>query len=122
MMEAIHAGSRSELDPSTLSARDVVEAAAAGDTLADSVWRETIALLAAAIASLVNAFDPDLVVLGGGLTGAGDRLFVPLRELVATHSMPILGRRTPILPAALGAAVGVVGAAVAAMGAEGTAG
>jgi glucokinase len=120
--EVIRAGAVSALDADSLTARDVVEAAAAGDAVAREVWSRTIVLLGAAIASLVDVLDPDIVVLGGGLTGAGDRLFGPLEAAVAAHVMPVLGRRPLIVPAALGPAVGVVGAATVARDAHGSVG
>lgn len=65
-----------------VTAADVAAAAAAGDPLARSVWAETVDLLGAAVADLVNVFEPDLVVLGGGVTRSGAMLLDPVREVV----------------------------------------
>jgi glucokinase len=102
--------------PSTLSARpeltaaDVSAAAAAGDPVARAVWDETVDLLGCAVTDLVNAFEPELVVLGGGVTRAGAMLFGPLRALVAREAMPPAARAARIEPARLGDPVCVVGA------------
>lgn len=94
-----------------LRAEHVVAAAEAGDALAREVWDETVELLGVAVTDLVNVFEPDMVVLGGGVTRAGDMLFVPLRSAVAGAAMPPAAAATTIEPAALGDVVCVVGAA-----------
>jgi glucokinase len=93
-----------------LTAADVVAAAAGGDRLAQAVWAETVDLLGAAIADLVNVFEPDLVVLGGGVTRSGAMLLDPVRELVAREAMPPAARAARVELAALGDLVGVIGA------------
>ena len=93
------------------SAADVVAAAVAGDAYARSVWEETIEALACGLTSIVNLFEPELVVLGGGVTRAGDLLIEPVRETVRAQAMAPAGRTVEIVPAALGDRVGVVGAA-----------
>ncbi|PRX70473.1 glucokinase [Nonomuraea fuscirosea] len=109
--EAIAAGrpsSLSALDRPT--AEDVSRAAAAGDPLAVAIWDETTWALGSAITDLVNAFEPELVVLGGGVTRSGERLFAPVAAAVARDAMPPAARAARIVPAALGAGVCVVGA------------
>jgi glucokinase len=70
----IHDGGAAEV-----TAADVAAAAAAGDAVAAAVWAETVDLLGAAVTDLVNAFEPDLVVLGGGVTRSGAMLIDPVR-------------------------------------------
>jgi glucokinase len=94
-----------------LTAADVVAAAKAGDPVATDVWRETIDALACGLTSIVNLFEPELVVLGGGVSRSGEQLFVPVREWVRAHAIAPAGRAAEIVPAALGDHVGVVGAA-----------
>jgi glucokinase len=101
---AIDAG----MSPST-TAREVVAAVQSGDAIATQVWADTTAILGAAIASLVNAFDPALVVLGGGVTRAGDMLFDPIREIVRREAFEPMASNVAIAPAGLGAEVGVWG-------------
>jgi hypothetical protein len=86
-------------------------AAAAGDRLASAVWDETIAALACGLTSLVNLFEPELVVIGGGVTRSGDQLLGPVQESVRASAMGPAGRAAEIVLSALGDRVGVVGAA-----------
>src|SRR5690606_7881735 len=70
--------------PSTLAslpfprAEDVVAHAAAGDEVALRIWDETTALLGQGVTDLVNAFEPEVVVLGGGVTRSGAVLLEPV--------------------------------------------
>jgi glucokinase len=99
-----------------LTAEAVAEAARRGDPIALRVWEETALYLGLGIANVINLLDPEVVVIGGGVAaGAGDLLFEEVREVVARRCMPSLARRVPILPAALGPDVGLVGAACLAM-------
>jgi glucokinase len=102
-------------DSSALSAVEVVDAVRAGDPLAQSVWDETMTLLGAGIASMIHAFNPSRVLLGGGVTKAGDLLFEPVRRIVAERTMPWLHEVVSILPAELGDRSGVLGAVAIAL-------
>ena len=101
--------------PPTTTAKEVVAAVHAGDATAAQVWSETTAILGGAIASLVNAFDPALVVLGGGVTQAGDILFEPVREIVRREAFEPMASSVAVAPAALGREVGVWGAVAVAL-------
>ena len=70
-----------------ITAKDVAEAAAAGDPLAARIWDETTAMLGSAGANILDLFHPELVVLGGGVTRAGDQLLVPVREAGLRQAM-----------------------------------
>lgn len=118
--EAVKAGEPSVLaamagGPQGITAEAVVIALQQGDLLARDIWDETIAALAVGVANVINIFNPSRIVLGGGVTNAGDLLFVPLRQAVKRNAMPELARIVEILPAELGSQVGVLGAAVVAM-------
>jgi glucokinase len=93
---------------------DVAAAALAGNEVAAKVWDETCEALACGVTSLVNLFEPELVVIGGGVTRAGEQLLSPVRELVGAQAIGLPGRTVEIVQAALGDAVGVVGAAAVA--------
>jgi len=86
--EAIEAGEKSLLadmcggDLSKITAAMVYEAILKGDTLAEQIMRQTGVYLGIAIASLVNVLNPEMVVIGGGMSAAGDYLFKPIREEV----------------------------------------
>lgn len=67
--------------------------------------------LGVGIAGLANIFDPDVVVVGGGVLSAGDHLLSPAREALARHALPPLGELVHIAPARFGAESGLIGAA-----------
>ena len=98
----------------TVRAEDVVAAAAASDPLAVALWTETTDLLAEALTDLVNVFEPHLVVLGGGVTRAGAALLDPVRFGIRAAAMGPAAAAVRVELAALGDAVGVVGAAAVA--------
>lgn len=92
-------------------ARAVVEAAAAGDPLARGLLDEHARYLAYGLVSLLNLFNPEVVVIGGGLAQAGEVLLKPVRALVDQWRIP-LRKVVPIKVAELGAYSGVVGASL----------
>lgn len=94
------------------TAADVAAAARAGDAVATAVWSATTEALACGLTSIVNVFEPQLVVLGGGVvSGTGEQLLGPVRERVRADAMSPGGEATQIVESALGRQVGVVGAA-----------
>ncbi len=93
------------------TAKEVAEAARAGDDGAIALWDETVAALACGVTSIVNVFEPELVVIGGGVSRVGEQLLAPLREQVHAQAMSPGGRAVGVVAAALGDRVGVVGAA-----------
>ena len=88
----------------------VVQAVQRGDPLACGIWDETTAALGVYMASVIHIFNPRRIVIGGGISNAGDLLFIPLREKAKKHSMPMLHDICDIVPAQLGDQVGVLGA------------
>jgi glucokinase len=66
--------------------------------------------LGAGIGSLVNIFNPELVVIGGGFAAAGDFILDPAREIVAREGLAGAGERVRIVRAELGTAAGLIGA------------
>lgn len=89
----------------------LVAAHRAGDTDATRVWLRSLRALGTALGSCINLFDPELIVLGGGIAQAGDALFTPLAlELDRVEWRPG-GHRVPIAPATLGEWAGAIGAA-----------
>jgi glucokinase len=91
-----------------VTAADVAEAARAGDALASRVWDETCEALACGLTSIANLFEPEAIVLGGGVVRTGEQLLAPVRAAVAAQ---LIGPPVSIVPAASGDAAGVVGAA-----------
>lgn len=115
--EALDAGEVSLLRPepgSPVSAADVASAAGAGDPLAARIFRQAAEALGFGIVNCIHIFNPDIVVLGGGVTHAGKLLFDPVREIVDRHTMPVQRAAVRIVPAELGEDVGLIGAAAVA--------
>lgn len=93
------------------STRLLVEAHLRGETEATKIWLRSILHLAAAIASFINAFDPEIVIIGGGIAQAGGALFDPLRQELDRFEWRPLGHTVQVIPAALGEKAGAIGAA-----------
>src|SRR6185503_3897902 len=93
------------------STRKLVEAHLAGDDDATAIWRRSIFHLAAAVASFINAFDPEIVIIGGGIAQAGAALFEPLHEELDRFEWRPMGHRVQVIPAALREKAGAIGAA-----------
>lgn len=75
--------------------------------------------LGAGIGSLVNIFNPELVVIGGGFAAAGDFVLDPAREILRREALARAGYRVPIVRAELGTAAGLIGAGLVAFDAVG---
>ena len=93
------------------STRLLVEAHLRGDTQATTIWLRSTLHLAAAIASFINAFDPEIVIIGGGIAQAGSALFDPLGKELDRFEWRPLGHSVQVIPAALGEKAGAIGAA-----------
>jgi len=109
----------SELDP--ISPEDLSRAAREGSHVAREVLTATGEKLGALLVSLVNVFNPDRVVLGGGIAQAGTLLLDPAREHLMKRSLVARHAPSKVLPAALGEHAGVLGAAAVILEAEGLA-
>ena len=115
-IESIEAGATSSLaqyvdgDLSRITAEEVYMAAKDGDYLAEEVVRDTARLLGAGIANLVNICNPEVVVVCGGVTSAGDKLFRPLREEVSRRAFRPAAEACRIVPGTLPGTAGVIGA------------
>ncbi|HEU4697722.1 MAG TPA: ROK family protein [Gemmatimonadales bacterium] len=108
-------------DLARVTAQTVYEAAAAGDPLALEVVHETAQFLGAGLANLLNIFNPEVVVVCGGVTRAGDALFEPLRRVVAQRAFRPAVQACRIVPGELDGAAGVYGAARVFLDAHGAA-
>ncbi|HYF91064.1 MAG TPA: ROK family protein [Symbiobacteriaceae bacterium] len=118
--EAVLSGEQSLLyeiagSPERISGETVEAALRAGDPLALRIWDETMQMLGAGIANVINIFNPRRVVLGGGITNFGGLLFDPVRRIALGRAMGPLTEVVEIVPAQLGGQVGVLGAAAVAM-------
>ncbi len=94
-------------------AREVVAVAAAGDPAAAKIVADACDAFAQACVTLVDVFNPELIVVGGSLArGLGERLLEPARRAVAGQAFRLAARRARIVPSALGDDVGLIGAFV----------
>jgi glucokinase len=116
-VEALESGAESTLpsyvngDLHRITAQTVYQAAQAGDELALEVVRDTAKFLGAAVASLINIFNPEAIVIVGGVTLAGENLFEPLRREVSRRAFKPAVQVCRIVPGALIGVAGVYGAA-----------
>ena len=97
-----------------ITGHDAVEGAHEGDVHCRHVLRVLGERLGIGIANAINTFDPDEVVVGGGVSLAGDLLLVPAERAARNHTVPGLGLRTKIRVARHGPKAGVLGAATVA--------
>ncbi len=118
-VEEIEAGAVSRLaslvggDLTKITAQTVYQAAADGDDLALEVVNDTAKFLGVGIGNLLNVFNPEVVVVCGGVTLAGDHLFVPLQREVARRAFKPAVAACRIVPGELVGTAGVYGAAKA---------
>ena len=97
-------------EPALITAQTVYDAAEQGDEIAREVVRDTARFLGTGIANLLNGLNPDVVVIAGGVTQAGDALFEPLRNEVKKRAFKPAVQACRIVPGALPGTAGVVGA------------
>lgn len=97
-----------------ITGHDAVDGAREGDVHCRHVIRVLGERLGIGIANAINTFDPDEVVIGGGVSLAGDLLLVPAERAARKHTVPGLGERTEIRVARHGPHAGVLGAATVA--------
>ncbi len=90
---------------------ELVEAYRKGEPIAQYVWLHSIKKLAVGLCSFINIISPELIVIGGGISRAGDDLFHPLKEFMAIFEWQHSGVRTPVVPAMYSEFSGAIGAA-----------
>ena len=93
-----------------VDAHRLVRLADEGEPRAVEILAEMGRYLGAGIATLVNIFDPEVVVIGGGFAAAGDFVLGPAREIVRRDSLGDAGANVQIVRAQLGTAAGLIGA------------
>ena len=93
-----------------LRAEDVGDAAREGDATAIEVIRESGQYIGDVLASLVNFYDPQMIVIGGGVSNLGNLLLSSIRQAVLQRSTPLATRDLQIVFSQIGADAGVLGA------------
>ncbi|MEO7218625.1 MAG: ROK family protein [Gemmatimonadaceae bacterium] len=99
-----------EGDLARINAHVVYEAARRGDIIAREVVRDTARFLGTGVANLINIFNPDTVVLAGGVTQAGEALMLPLQAEVKRRAFKVSVDACKIVLGSLPMSAGVVGA------------
>lgn len=93
-----------------ITSREVFECALKGDKLALEVVDYTLNYLGIGLANLINIFDPEMIIIGGGVSKVGDMLFDRIKKIAVERSFKVMSDTVKILPASLGTDAGVVGA------------
>lgn len=118
-IEAVRKGQRTllteKLPVESITHQDVIAAARRGDLLSQQIVAEAGSHLGTAIASLVNLFNPSMVVIGGGVAQIGDLLLEPIRRAVQQRSLRVASRAVRISAALLGRRSSGMGAVVRAL-------
>jgi glucokinase len=94
-----------------ITSRDIFEAAAQGDALADKIVEDTAFYLAVGATNLIHTIDPDMVVFGGGMIAAGAPFLERIRKYVHQLAFPVPASKTQLVFASLGSDAGFIGAA-----------
>lgn len=117
--KAVQNGERTQLArlscPEKITAQDVLSAARAGDLVSQEILRKAGAHLGTAISSLVNLFNPSVVVVGGGISQGGDLLLEPMRQTVRKRSLAAASQGLRICTAVLGNRSSAMGCIVQAL-------
>ena len=94
----------------SVSAQDVARAASFGDPAAVALLQSGGRRIGSMLASVVNFFNPSLVVIGGGVANSPDQFLASIREAVYRRSLPLATRDLLIQRSSLGGLAGVIGA------------
>jgi glucokinase len=109
--ETLAGGHASVLRRADLEPRHIFEAAAEGDEPAQELVQRFARHLAAGVVTLIHAYDPDIVVLGGGLAARSEQFLPFVQEYVDAHAWTVPRGRVRVVPAVLGDSAALVGIA-----------
>ena len=114
--EAMAAGKESSLDDGDgLSAEDVADAAADGDSVAIEALAGAGRALGTGLANIVHLYNPEVIAVGGGVAGAGDLILEPARESMRGQLMDDILASVRVVPAELGNSASLIGASMLAL-------
>lgn len=94
-----------------VSSKEAFDLAAAGHTPIQELVAKVYEYIGVGCVTLINTFDPEKLVLGGGVSQVGAPMFDAVRDYVSKYALNPSGRQTPIVPAALHQDAGLIGAA-----------
>ncbi|HWV29936.1 MAG TPA: ROK family transcriptional regulator [Dyadobacter sp.] len=97
-------------DPDHITMEDIIEAAISDDVLAIELIAQLGDNIGRGIASLINVFNPELVILGGGLLATGDYIGLPIKTAINKYSLSLVNNDTRLVHSKLGEEAGLLGA------------
>ena len=111
----LYAAAGVEMDEDGCAPVALSRAAAQGDSIAIDLWNAIGTEIGAALASVVWIFNPDTIVIGGGVAKAGELLLAPIRRTIIARTVDVFHDHLRIVPATLGNDAGIIGNAVLAL-------
>lgn len=99
-------------DWNQITAKMVSEAYDEGDLTAIEAMTETGEMLGYGLVNVINLFNPEVIIIGGGMAAAGERLLRPARTIVKNHALEISREQCAIVTAQLGDSAGMMGAVI----------
>ena len=100
-------------DLNKVEGKTIFEALDMGDATAKAVVDRYLYYVAVGLANVINALQPEAVCIGGGISGQGEKILQPIREMVKAERYSVYAdKQAAILPAALGNDAGIIGAAL----------
>ena len=100
-------------DLNKVEGKTIFEALDMGDATAKAVVDRYLYYVAIGLANVINALQPESVCIGGGISGQGEKILQPIREIVKAERYSVYAdKQAAILPAALGNDAGIIGAAL----------
>jgi glucokinase len=110
-LQAGEASRLSEYDASKITAHEVAAAARDGDRMALDIFREAGRLLGFGVANMVSLFDPEVVIIGGGMAGAADLYLESLHAAMLERAQPLAARQVKLAVSKLGDEANLLGCA-----------
>lgn len=99
-------------DITQITAKMISQAYDLDDKLAVQTLEETGEILGYGLVNIINLFNPEIIIIGGGMASAGERLLNKTREVVSNHALKISSSHCMITTAELGDSAGMIGAAI----------
>ncbi|SKA86593.1 glucokinase [Clostridium sp. USBA 49] len=114
--EAVESGEETSLkNYENITSYEVFKEAEKGDKVSKDILDKSLNYLGIAVANIITSFDPDMVVIGGGVAQAGKIVFDKVQEVVDKRCFKAMSEYCKIVPAALGKDAGVIGAVALAL-------
>ncbi len=100
-------------DLNKVDGRSIFEAYDMGDAVAKAVVDKYLYYVSVGLSNVINALQPDIVCIGGGISGQGEKILKPIRDMVKAERYSVYAdKQTAIVPAELGNDAGIIGAAL----------